>query len=352
MASATACGYHAMESHFLIMKPLPYRVLKLLAAGDFSSGEILAETLGVSRGSVWHSVRELEAAGLEIYRVRGRGYRLQQPLSLLDATEVTRHLGRHARRLTLELADSVGSTNTLALERAQASAPSGTVIAAEWQRTGRGRLGRSWQAGIGGALTFSMVWRFAQGAGFLSGLSLAAGIALARELKTLGVAGAGLKWPNDVVWRGRKLAGILIEMQGDALGPSCAVIGIGVNVRLSAAVRRRIDQPATDLETACGRMLDRNAVLAGVLIELISVLQAFGREGFAPLRAEWQRHHAWQGRTVSVTLPDGRRESGAVRGVDLDGALIVAARAGLRRYHSGEVSLRSTRPIERGRQGA
>ncbi len=335
------------------MKPLTYRVLKLLAAGDFRSGEILADTLGVSRGSVWHSVRELEAAGLEIYRVRGRGYRLQQPLSLLDAAEVRRQLGRGASGLALELVDSVGSTNTLALARAQANAPTGTVIAAEWQTAGRGRLGRSWHAGIGGALTFSMVWRFTQGAGFLAGLSLAAGIALARALKTLGVAGAGLKWPNDVVWRGRKLAGVLIEMQGDALGPSCAVIGIGLNVRLSDAVRREIGQAVTDLETVYGRMIDRNAVLARVLIELRAVLEAFARDGFAPLRAEWQRHHAWQDRSVTVALPDGRRESGVARGVDEDGALIVAARAGIRRYHSAEVSLRSTpRVSESAREGA
>ena len=335
------------------MKPLTYRVLNRLAAGDFHSGEILAKDLGVSRGSVWHSVRELEAAGLEIYRVRGRGYRLQQPLSVLDAAAVRRHLGRHAPGLALELVDSVGSTNTLALTRAQANAPSGTVIVAEWQTAGRGRLGRSWQAGIGGALTFSVVWRFTQGAGFLAGLSLAAGIALARALKTLGVADAGLKWPNDVVWRGRKLAGILIEMQGDALGPSCAVIGIGLNVRLSDAVRRQIDQAATDLETACGRMLDRNTVLARILIELRSVLEAFARDGFAPLRAEWQRRHAWQDRSVTVALPDGRRESGVARGVGEDGALIVAARAGIRRYHSAEVSLRSMpRATESAREDA
>ena len=324
------------------MKPLTYRVLKLLATGDFCSGEILADTLGVSRGSVWHSVRELERAVLEIYRLRGRGYRLQQPLSLLDAAETRRHLGRHARGLALDLVDSVGSTNTLALERAQANAPGGTVIVAEWQTAGRGRRGRSWQAGIGGALTFSLVWRFTQGAGFLAGLSLAVGLALVRALKVLGVADAGLKWPNDVVWRGRKLAGILIEMQGDALGPSCAVIGIGVNVRVSDTVRRQIDQPATDLETACGRMLDRNAALARVLIELRSVLETFARDGFVPLRAEWQRHHAWQDRGVTVALPDGRRESGVARGVDEDGALLVATRAGVRRYHSAEVSLRST----------
>ena len=187
-------------------------------------------------------MRELDAAGLEIYRVRGRGYRLPQPLSLLDRAAVERYLGRHAARFTLEIVDSAGSTNTLLMERAQAGAPSATVIAAEWQTGGRGRRGRAWHAGIGEALTFSLLWRFTQGASFLAGLSLAVGVALARAIEKLGVADAGLKWPNDVLWRGQKLAGILIELQGDALGPSLAVMGIGVNVRLSDAVRSRIDQ--------------------------------------------------------------------------------------------------------------
>lgn len=323
------------------MKPLTHRVLRLLADGDFRSGEALAHALGVSRASVWHAVRELSAAGLEIYKVRGRGYRLQQPLSLFDPAEVARHLGRHAAHFALEIVESIDSTNTLALRRAAVGAPSATVIAAEWQTAGRGRLGRAWHAGIGGALTFSMLWRFAQGVGFLSGLSLATGVALARAFETLGVAGAGLKWPNDVVWRGGKLAGILIEIQGDALGPSCAVIGIGVNVRLSDAVRNRIDQTAADLESACGRMLDRNEVLALLLAELHRVLEAFARGGFAPLRDEWQRRHAYQGETVTVTLPDARREIGVARGVGEDGTLLVATNAGMRRYHSGEVSVRS-----------
>lgn len=322
------------------MKPLTYRVLKLLAGGDFCSGEALARALDVSRASIWHAVRAIEAAGLEVYKVHGRGYRLREPVSLLDAAEVRRHLGPQAARFTLEILDSVPSTNTLALERAAAGAPNATVIAAEWQTAGRGRQGRAWQAGLGGALTFSMVWRFAQGAGFLQGLSLAAGIALIRALRKLGVEEARLKWPNDVVWRGAKLAGILIEMQGDALGPSCVVVGTGVNVRLSDAVSARIDQAASDLESACGRGVDRNAALAALLSELRGVLETFGQAGFAPLRAEWQRYHACQDKRVRMILPDGRCESGVARGVTDDGALLLATSAGLRRYHSGEVSLR------------
>ncbi len=322
------------------MKLLAHRVLRLLADAEFRSGEALARALGMSRASVWQAVRELEAAGLEIYKVRGRGYRLAQPLSLLDPSEIERHLGPWAGRLAFEIVASAGSTNTLLMERAQAGAAHATVIAAEWQSDGRGRRGRAWHADLGGALTFSLLWRFVQGAGVLAGLSLAVGVALVRALEKLGVAGSGLKWPNDVVWRGRKLAGILIEMQGDALGPSLAVIGIGVNVRLSDAVRSRIDQEVTDLENACGRALDRNEVLALLLVELYGMLETFTREGFAPLRGEWQRHHAHQDRAVTVTLPDARRESGIARGVAEDGALLLETRGGLRRYHSGEISVR------------
>ncbi|MGQ0749878.1 MAG: biotin--[acetyl-CoA-carboxylase] ligase [Betaproteobacteria bacterium] len=329
------------------MKPLTYRVLQSLAPGGFRSGAALAQAMGVSRGSIWHAIRELEEAGLGVYRVRGRGYRLEQPVSLLDAGSVKKLLGAHAGSLALEFASAAESTSTLAMRRAREGAPSGTVIAAEWQTAGRGRHGRPWHVALAGGLIFSLVWRFAQGAGVLSGLSLATGVAVVRAVRSFGASDAGLKWPNDVVWRGRKLAGVLIEMQGDALGPTCAVIGIGINVRLSAAVRARIDQPAADMESACGAPVDRNAVLARLLLELAAVLARFEGESFGPLRAEWQRYHAWQERAVTVSLPDGRTESGVARGVDQAGALILSTRNGVRHYHSGEVSLRLRRSPSR-----
>lgn len=336
MTRIAGCGYYSP----VLMKPLAYQVLQHLACGEFRSGAMLADGLNVSRGSVWHAVRELERLGLEIYRVRGRGYRLRQPLSLLDAARVMRLLGTRHGPFAVEVAAAADSTNTLALERARAGAPSGTVIAAEWQHAGRGRLGRRWHAAMAGALIFSVVWRSRHGAASLSGLSLAVGLALVRALHKLKAPEAQLKWPNDVVCRGGKLAGILIEMQGDALGPSCAVIGIGLNVRLSSEVHARIDQAAIDLETLCGCMVDRNVALAGILAELASVLEIFERDGFRLLRSEWQRHHAWQDREVAVALPDGRIESGVARGVDRDGALLISRRGAVQRYHSGEVTLR------------
>jgi len=326
------------------MKALTSSVLKRLADGDFHSGEALARGLDISRASVWNAVRDLEATGIEVYKVHGRGYRLPYPVTLLDRAAVERHLGANAGRFTLDVLDTVDSTNTRLLERAAAGAPGGMVLAAEWQSGGRGRLGRAWHAGVGEALTFSLLWRSALGAGALSGLTLAVGVALARALVAAGAGNVALKWPNDVLWRGAKLAGVLTELQGDALGPTAVVIGVGINVRLSEATRARIGQAAADLETACGVAPDRNRLLAGVLDELDCLLEAFGRAGFASLRDEWQRRHAQQGRRVTLTLPDGTRRSGRARGVAEDGALLLETRSGTQRFHSGEISLRPQKP--------
>jgi BirA family biotin operon repressor/biotin-[acetyl-CoA-carboxylase] ligase len=323
------------------MKALTSSVLRRLADGEFHSGEALARSLGVSRASVWHAIRDLEALGAEVYKVHGRGYRLPQPLVMLDAAAIARRLGAQAARFALDVLDAADSTNSLLAGRAATGAPAGTVIAAEWQPGGRGRLGRPWHAGIGEAVTFSLLWRFARGASALSGLSLAIGVALARALAAAGAPGTALKWPNDVLWHGRKLCGILTELAGDALGPTAAVIGIGINVRLSDATRARIDQPVADLEEACGAAPDRNELLARVLADLAAVLDDYSREGFAPLRAEWQRLHAHQDRRVTLVLPDGLRQSGVARGVAEDGSFLLETRAGVKRYHSGEVSVRA-----------
>ena len=321
------------------MKALTFKTLRLLAAGEFRSGQDLAQTLGVSRGAIWYALRGVDELGIAIHKVRGRGYRLAQPLSLLDSGGILRELGTHASRFALEVLDSAESTNSLLMARA-AGAATGSVIAAEWQTHGRGRRGRPWHSMPGAALTFSLLWRFQQGAGFLSGLSLAAGVAVCRALATLGVDDAGLKWPNDVLWRGRKLAGILIEMQGDMLGPSASVLGIGLNYRLPAVLRERIDQPVADLAAACEGTPDRNRVLALLLIELACVLDEFGRSGFAPLRDEWQRRHVYQGKAVRIALPDGREVSGTADGVADDGTFLITTHTGQRRFHSGEVSVR------------
>lgn len=325
------------------MTPITFQTLRLLADGDFRSGEAMARTLGVSRATVWNALHGLDGAGLEIFKVRGRGYRLSQPLIWLDRAAVERELGARARQFSVEVLDLAASTNTLLMERAARGGAGGSVLAAEWQTQGRGRRGRVWHAAPGAALTFSLLWRFHQGAGALSGLSLAIGVAVIRALIRAGIDDAGLKWPNDVIWRGRKLAGMLIEMQGEVTGPSAAVIGLGLNCRLPDALRDRIDQPVADLAQITGTAPDRNRLLALLLEEMSVVLETFTQSGFAALREEWERCHVYGGKPVRLTLPDAATIDGMVRGVDENGALLLDTPHGVRRVHSGDVSLRSAR---------
>jgi len=282
--------------------------------------------------------------GLVVHRVHGRGYRLPDPMQWLEREVILQHLDKEAKTFHLEILDTAESTNSLLLQQAamEMNSCSGgvRVVATELQTGGRGRRGREWHSGLGDSLTFSLLWRFQQGANLLSGLSLAVGVAIARVLQSSGIKGAVLKWPNDVLFHYRKLAGILIELQGDMLGPTIAVIGIGMNLKLSDGIKARIDQGATDLFAITGEMPDRNKLLAALLVELVTVLREFEREGFAPFREEWVHSHGFENKCVTLHLPDGSSQEGVVHGVGEDGSLLLQTPAGNRGYSGGEITLR------------
>jgi BirA family biotin operon repressor/biotin-[acetyl-CoA-carboxylase] ligase len=324
-----------------VLSPLGFALLRRLSDGQLHSGEALAAATGVTRARVSQILRASESAGFTLERVRGVGYRLVDPVPFLDREAIVAALGKAASRLKIEVADTVDSTSTELLRRAARQDVDHQVLVAEWQTGGRGRRGRNWTAVAGGSLTFSLGWRFEQGAGFLAGLSLAVGVALGRALDAAGFEDIQLKWPNDLVYRHCKIGGILIEISGDALGPALAVIGVGLNVRLPARARRDIAQPVTDLAAIDReRALDRNRLLAFILAELYAVLERYAREGFAAFVAEWQRRHALQKKPVRVLLPDGTVAAGEVVGVDASGALVLDQRGRRIRFVSGEVSLR------------
>lgn len=321
-------------------RQLTFALLRKLADGEFHSGEVLARQFGVTRATVNNALREVGDYGLTLYSVRGRGYRLARPLQWLDAGLIRAELGLARDVLHIEVLDCAASTNALLLQRAAQGADSGNVLAVEWQSAGRGRLGRSWHSGVGDALTFSLLWRFASGLATLSGLSLAVGVAMMRTLTELGVPGAGLKWPNDVLLNGGKLAGILLEAQGDMLGPSAVVIGIGLNLSVPDEQRERIGQPVSDLASLDMPLPERNRVLAVSLKNLVAVLREFVERGFAPMRAEWEHYHVFQQTQVRLSLPDGSLFTGTALGVTDEGALRLASGQGEQVFHAGEVSLR------------
>jgi BirA family transcriptional regulator, biotin operon repressor / biotin---[acetyl-CoA-carboxylase] ligase len=332
-----------------VLTPLGFSLLRQLTDGEFHSGEELAAKVGLTRARVSQVLKDAETAGLALERIKGRGYRLLEVPDFLDAKRVRARLGTIAETrpatlpLAIEVVDQIESTSSELLRRAQRRDIHRTALAAEWQTAGRGRRGRQWSAVAGGSLTFSLGWKFEQGAGFLAGLSLAVGVAVVRGLEAEGFKDVALKWPNDLIHRHLKLGGILIELNGDALGPTSTVIGVGLNVRLPAAARRDIPVPVTDLASIAGRRslpVDRNRVLAGLLAELAAVLDLYAREGFAPFAAEWQHRHAYQGKPVRLLLPDGATVTGKVAGVDASGALVLADGPRRARFLSGEITLR------------
>lgn len=247
--------------------------------------------------------------------------------------DVAAALGSLAVRFDVDVLASCESTNTELMRRAEAGAASGTVIAAECQTAGRGRMGRTWLSAPGDSLTFSLLWRFAPGT-FPYGLSLAVGVALAEALEAAGVEGVALKWPNDVLRDGRKLAGVLIELVPGA--PHAAVIGIGLNLRLPTAMPEDVKAIAAALN---GEVRPAE-LLARLLEHLHRVLTEFAEGGFIVLRDRWLSHCAHLDAPVQIISEHTPPMKGQCVGVDVDGALLVETSVCVQRVLSGDVSLR------------
>jgi len=249
---------------------------------------------------------------------------------------ISAKLGATARRFDIDVLPRCDSTNTVLLSRAEAGAPSGTVVITGEQSAGRGRRGRTWFASPGDSLAFSLLWRFAPGTA-PAGLSLAAGVAVARALQKAGATGTSLKWPNDILRDGRKLGGILVELLPGA--PHSAVIGIGINLHLPTAMPEDV-RAASAAIYAAGDAVDENGLYAALLDELLTTLESFAARGFAASRPEWMARHAFQDARVSLSTDFGPPREGICRGVDSDGALLLEVDGRVERILSGEISLR------------
>ena len=324
-----------------IVRARTWQLLDILADGAFHSGEVLAERVGVSRASVFNALADVAEHGVVLQRVRGRGYRLARPWQRLECEEIAHWLGDAAGQFDIGILAQAVSSNTLLLQRAGAGAanggaPSGSVLAVELQTAGRGRMGRVWRSGLGSTLTFSLLWRFDCGLNALSGLSLAVGVAIARALNGLGAQDVRLKWPNDILTAQGKLGGVLIEAQGDMLGPSAVVIGIGLNCSLPDHLAGLIDQPVGALDEICRDMPTRNRLLAAVLRELSGALRQFAQGGFAAFGGEWERYHIHQNQPIRLRMADGSVVSGIARGVSESGELRLETAQGVRQFNSGE----------------
>ncbi len=376
--------------------PLVSRLYAALADGQFHSGEDLAAELHVTRSAIWKAVDSLRQLGASLHAVRNRGYRLASGGEPLDAGTIRDRLAKAVRDRVhqLDVAWSVGSTNTMLLERQNPPFGSFEVFLAEYQTAGRGRRGRTWMAPLGGSICLSVSWTFREVPPDLGALGLVIGVCSVRALGLLGVPAARLKWPNDILVKDRKLGGILIELRAESAGPACVVIGVGLNVALGAELMAKIaetgvapidlvsameedkdasrDRDASDGARGLSRGGDaaggtthrspggdagggarassrgatpdvpsRNEIVAGLVSAYVSGLLEFERDGLKPFIEEWRESDALRGRPVTVQAPDGATK-GLARGIDLHGALLVETPQGLKKFISGDVSVRAT----------
>jgi BirA family biotin operon repressor/biotin-[acetyl-CoA-carboxylase] ligase len=323
------------------------RLLALLSDGAFHSGEKLAKRLRISRAGVWKLVSSLRELGIEIQSVPRQGYSLPRAIDLYDQKAIVAAVsatGQHALVRT-DVLLTVDSTNRFVADIVdELQAGNAQLCVAEIQNAGRGRRGRRWTAPFGSGICMSLGWMFAEPPPTFSALSLAVGVAVVTALRSLGATDIGLKWPNDLVWKGRKLGGILIEMRGESEGPARVVIGIGINVRMPAAVRLQLaEQQAAVISDLHEIMRDhtpnRNAIVAAVASRLVDVLRQFATEGFAPFHATWRTLDTLADAPIKV-INGAQTALGFARGVDVDGTLLVDVDGEVRRFASGEVSVR------------
>jgi len=319
------------------------QIIKRLAEGEFFSGRQLAEELSVSRASVWNYFKALETEGFEFHAVKGKGTRLKYPIELLDKEKIAAHLSVNKQHWleTLEVLDVCPSTNQhLAQKNSLQKAPNGSACMAEMQTLGRGRLGKTWVSPYGQNIYISFVWNFKNGISALSGLSLACGVAVCRALKTLGLQGHGLKWPNDILWQGKKMGGILVEIQGESQGGYAAIIGIGINYKMNSQASNDIDQPWVDVCQAYGEPVGRNKLAAELMREVLGVLSGYENDGLTPYVKPWNDYDCYSGKAVNI-ISGKTIEKGVAKGIAEHGELqLLKPNGEMKLVMSGEVSLR------------
>ncbi|MCK9621914.1 MAG: bifunctional biotin--[acetyl-CoA-carboxylase] ligase/biotin operon repressor BirA [Methylobacter sp.] len=323
------------------------KILSLLADGEFHSGTELADALGISRSAIWKQLSGLAELGLQHSAVSGKGYRLDNPLELLDVSKINEVVTDQAGALisSFEIHDQIDSTNRYLVERSQNNGLSGSVCFAEYQTAGKGRRGRQWVSPYGSNIYLSILWRFQQGPAAISGLSLAIGVAVIRALKQHQISDIGLKWPNDIYSQGKKLGGILVEVSGETDGPCSAVIGLGLNLFLPETQAEGITQAWTDLSKITGQsQLSRNQ-LAGILLNhLLPVIAEYESAGIQAYLDEWRSYDCLSGKTATLFIGQQQFE-GIVQGIDDNGMLLIKRSDGnVQTFASGEVSFNSSVP--------
>lgn len=308
-------------------------ILTALNSEYYISGETLASQLGVSRATIGKHISALEEYGVEVFSVKGKGYKLANPLSLIDETRL-----KSAIKQNCFYYDELPSTNAYLLKHCE-ELSSGDICVSEYQSAGRGRRGRVWVSPYGCHLYCSMYWNLSQGMAQATGLSLVVACSLVKALNDLGITGLGVKWPNDIYLDDKKLAGVLVEMNGQADTECHLVIGIGINMSMSKSQGDKIDQPWSDLSQSAS-VPNKTELAIALQTQLHTDLTLFESNGLSAFLTRWKQVDIFDGKKVKLLLGSNYID-GVCQGIDKTGSILLKTEKGLEAYVGGEISLRS-----------
>lgn len=318
------------------MRELSYNFVKLvslLSDGEYHDGTSIGERLAITRAAVWKLIQKLDHYGIAYSSLKGRGYRLDEPLKLLDAEQIISLL--HQRKVTLGVFEKLPSTNDYLKQQATNNRKI-AVCLAESQTSGKGRLARGWHSPFAQNIYLSILYPIERDISELSGLSLVVALAAAQAIEkalSLEPNCVKVKWPNDLYIDKSKLGGLLIECEAESNGFCQLIIGAGVNVNMQKALKKEINQRWSSLSKITGCYIDRNTLSALIISTMIASLECFAEHGFAYFKDEWQQRDHLQTKKICVKTVRMQRV-GHYEGITEQGHLILKDPSGTRHTHA------------------
>ena len=300
------------------------KLLEIISNGNVYSGQDLAASLNVSRAAIWKSIKHLQALGLEIRAIRGKGYQLLEKFEFLSKEEIRSMMTSKSKKSCKDIGVvfKTNSTNSYLLNQLDNESIHGSVVFAEYQLGGRGRRNKKWISPIGSGICFSVGWRFEVMPISLGLLSLYMGIAVARSLNSLKIKEVGLKWPNDIITTGHKIGGILLDIRGESTGPLDVIVGVGINYELPKYRLISVDQPIIDVCSVSKKSFSRNMIAASLLSNVLEILHDLQTGANLNLLNEWRQFDYYIGKEATLILPN-EKITGILKGVDEQGSLLM-----------------------------
>ena len=308
--------------------------------GGFISGQEIADATGTSRTAVWKHIEELRKDGYEVEAVRKKGYRLVSAPDKMSADSIRLHMISVKMGSNIHYYETVASTQKIANELANNGAPEGTIVVADEQTAGRGRLARQWVSPKGTGIWMSLILKPDIPIFQAPQLTLLSAVAAVQGIEQATGAKPEIKWPNDLLMNGRKVSGILTEMQAEADGIHSVIIGIGINVNQQQSdFPAELQTIATSLAIETGTRQSREACMAAILAQFESLYSRYCESGFSEIKHLWEKHAISIGKVVTAVTAR-ERITGTALGITDEGVLLVKDEGGsVHRIFSADIEI-------------